>query len=41
MIIQGCLWIKDKYMEELVKHDETTTREETSETSHKEKHHEL
>ncbi|CAB4025948.1 Hypothetical predicted protein [Paramuricea clavata] len=38
---QGCLWIKDKYMEELVKHDETTAREETSESSHKEKHYEL
>ena len=39
IIFQACLWIKDKYLEELVKYEQTT--EKASEASHEEKHHEL
>lgn len=39
----GCLWMKDKYIEELVKYDELNIEEETSDsdTNHDEKHHEI
>ncbi|XP_028408781.1 protein canopy homolog 4-like [Dendronephthya gigantea] len=40
---QGCLWIKDKYIEELVKYDEPNMKEETAvtDTNHDKKHHEI
>ena len=37
----GCLWIKDKYMDELVRYDQRTSEEEGGDASHEEKHNEL
>ena len=40
LIVQGCLWIKDKHMDELVKYDQGAS-EEANEANHEEKHSEL